>query len=75
VDLIRRFADGEQLSAAQREAMRAAMYLIAQYARPARDWPGLRWRGEEHFMLEIWPQVQGRRDIFDGLFGDGATSP
>jgi hypothetical protein len=51
------------------------MYLIVQYVHPPQDWEDFRWKGPEHFIREIWPQVKDRHDIMHGFFGDGGKSP
>ncbi len=73
--LIRRYANGEELSASEIASMRAAMYLIVQYVHPPQDWEDFRWKGPEHFIRKIWPQVQDRYDIMHGFFGDGGKAP
>ena len=55
--LIRRYAEGETLSSQEMKAMRAAMYLLAQYVRPPRTWEDFHWSGPAHFIEEIWPEV------------------
>lgn len=75
LDFIRRYAVGEELSKPEMDRARAAMYLIAQFLYPARAWSEFKWRGAEHFLEEIWPEVRDRREIMHGLFGDGATAP
>lgn len=73
--LIRRYASGEQLTESQLEAMRAAMYLIEQYYRPPRAWEQFRWKGPDHFMENIWPELTERSDVMNGYFGDGSKTP
>lgn len=75
LDLIRRYAAGEDLDSEEVAAMRAAMYLLVQYVNPPRDENAFRWLGPEHFVLEIWPRVKDRQDVMHGLFGDGAKAP
>ena len=75
ITYIQRYANGEHLRPEQYEAMRAAMYLLAQYAKPPRSEDGFTWQGPEHFMREIWPQIQKREDVRHGFFGDGAKAP
>lgn len=75
LELVRRYASGEELSQAELQSMRAAMYLITQYVRPPRDWRHFQWEGPEHFMREIWPEVKDRQDLFHGFFGDGSKAP
>lgn len=75
LNLIRRYIAGEELEAEDLAAMLAAMYLLVQYVNPPRDWDAFRWRGEAHFVEEIWPLVKNRQDVMGGLFGDGAKAP
>lgn len=73
--LIRRYAKGEQLNQEQLRAMRASMYLIVQYFRPPQAWEHFSWKGPEHFIGEIWPQVKDRPDLMHGFFADGSKTP
>ena len=50
INLIRRFVHGEKLTSQEIDAMRATMYLLAQYASPALEWEEFRWKGVEHFI-------------------------
>ncbi|NIM94701.1 MAG: hypothetical protein GTO18_13455 [Anaerolineales bacterium] len=75
LDLIRRFVNSEELTSQEMDAMRATMYLLAQYVSPAREWDEFQWKGVEHFIEKIWPEVQDRQDIRHGDFGDGFRSP
>ncbi len=75
INLIRRFVHGEKLTSQEIDAMRATMYLLAQYASPALEWEEFRWKGVEHFIEKIWPEVRDRQDVRYGFFGDGLKSP
>jgi hypothetical protein len=75
LDLIRRYALGEELNQEELSAMRATMYLLAQYARPARDWQEFQWQGPEHFIREIWPDFNEETGVANNNFADGAVSP
>ena len=63
LDLIRRYAQDEHLSAEELSSMRATMYLLTQYAQPARDWVGFQWQGPDHFMREVWPLFSENRRV------------
>jgi hypothetical protein len=75
LDLIRRYALGEELNQEELSAMRATMYLLAQYARPARDWQEFQWQGPEHFIREIWPVFDEETGVANNNFADGTVSP
>ena len=75
INLIRRYVNGEELTSEERDSMRAAMYLLAQYVSPASEWDEFQWKGIEHFIDKIWPEVQGRQDVRHGFFGDGLKPP
>lgn len=75
IELIRRYEEGEALDRVEFEAMRAAMYLLNQYASPSREWENFKWQGPEHFMREVWPKLKDRSDVLHGYFGHGGKSP
>jgi hypothetical protein len=75
LDLIRRYARGEELDQEELDAMRATMYLLSQYARPARDWQHFQWQGPEHFVREIWPLFSEETGVVSNNFADGTVSP
>lgn len=75
LELIRRYAAGEELSERQLHSMRATMYLIAQFHRPPRRWEHFEWKGPDHFIREIWPEVEDRADLMHGFFADGSRTP
>lgn len=75
IDLIHKYASGQELTESQMESMRATMYLITQYVGPPRDWVDFHWKGPEHFVREIWPQVKDRDDILHGFFSHGEKPP
>lgn len=75
LDLIRRFALGEELNQEQLHTMRATMYLLTQYARPARDWDHFQWQGPEHFIREVWPLFNQETGVLNNNFADGTVSP
>lgn len=75
LELVRRYAAGEQLTEAELGSMRATMYLIVQYVRPPRAWEDFSWQGPEHFVREIWPEVKDRADLIHGFFADGSKTP
>jgi hypothetical protein len=76
VNLIQRYADGENLDKQSMEAMMSTMYLIGLYLKPQRSWEDfLAWKGPDHFVREIWPTIKDRNEIASGLFGHGAISP
>lgn len=75
LDLIRRYVEGEELTESQLDAMRATMYLIAKHHRPPRQWEHFGWRGPDHFVREIWPEVKDRADLLHGYFADGSRTP
>lgn len=75
LDLIRRYAQGEQLTEEELSSMRATMYLLTQYARPARDWGGFQWQGPDHFIREVWPQLGEETAVSSNNFADGTVSP
>jgi hypothetical protein len=57
------------------ETMRGTMYLISLYLRPARQWEDFVWQGPDHFIKEMWPKVEERREILSGLFSHGTVKP
>jgi hypothetical protein len=75
IELILRHENGESLSPQEYQAMRAAMYLLNQYANPSREWDEFVWQGPEHFLREVWPKMKDRSDIMHGYFGHGEKSP
>ncbi|NIS80903.1 MAG: hypothetical protein GTO14_11985 [Anaerolineales bacterium] len=75
LSLIERFARGEKLGHQEIQSMRATMYLLSNYAKPPRAWEDFRWRGQDHFIQEVWPLIRDRKELLSGLFGHGAVSP
>jgi hypothetical protein len=75
LDLVRRYAQGEQLSEEELSSMRATMYLLTQFARPARNWGDLKWQGPAHFIQEIWPLLSEETGVTTNNFADGTVSP
>ena len=75
LNLIQRYAAGEELSPQEMTTAQAAMYLLTQYTFPSREWDGFRWQGPDYFIEEIWPQIKDRDDVFNGYFGDGGKAP
>ncbi len=75
IRLIQRLAQGAGLSAEEKEAVKATMYLIQQTVHPARDWEKFSWSGEEDFMRHTWPLVRERYGIGSGQFAHGAVKP
>jgi hypothetical protein len=73
--LIRAYAQGDELSPEQEDTMKGTMYLISLYLRPQRHWEDFVWQGPEHFINELWPQVEDRREILSGLFSHGSVKP
>jgi hypothetical protein len=73
--LIRDYANGEKLTPEEMETMRGTMYLISLYLRPARQWEGFIWQGPDHFVKEMWPQIEDRYEMLSGLFSHGAVKP
>ncbi|MGD2058263.1 MAG: hypothetical protein PVF85_08950 [Anaerolineales bacterium] len=73
--LIRAYAQGEDLSPAEMETVRGTMYLISLYLRPQRQWEDFVWQGPDHFIKEMWPEVEGRHEMLNGLFSHGAVKP
>jgi hypothetical protein len=75
ITLIRNYAKGEDLSPEEMETMRGTMYLISQYLRPSSQWEDFAWQGAEHFVKEMWPQIEDRHEMLNGLFSHGAVKP
>ena len=73
--LIRGYAKGENLSPNELETMRGTMYLISLYLRPQRQWEDFVWQGPEHFVDQMWPQIEDRHEMLNGLFSHGAVKP
>lgn len=75
IELLRRYADGEELTDREMESLRAAVYMIRQTYLPPRTWASFQWSGIDPFMHEIWPQVRERHEIRSGLFEHGSVKP
>ena len=75
LDLIERYANGEALDDNHLQSMRAMMYLISRYLEHQRSWADFRWRGPEHFVEHLWPQIRARFEYLNGQFGHGAIRP
>jgi hypothetical protein len=75
IELLRRYADGEQLTSEEMESLRSMMYMIRQTYSPPRTWASFQGLSVEGFMQDIWPQVRERFEIQSGLFEHGAVKP
>lgn len=75
LDLIRRYAQGEQLTEEEISTMRATMYLLTQYARPSRDWRDFQWQGPDRFLREVWPMFNEEPSVATNNFAAGTVSP
>ena len=75
LELLQRYADGEQLSSAEMETLRSTMFMIRQTYFPPRSWASFHSLSVEGFMRDLWPHVRERLEFQTGLFEDGRVKP
>ncbi|MEJ2011056.1 MAG: hypothetical protein P8X64_02400 [Anaerolineales bacterium] len=75
IELLQRYADGEQLNDQEMETLRSAMYAIRQTFYPPRTWGSFQKLNVDQFMQELWPAIRERREIQTGLFEHGSVKP